>query len=231
MKQASEIIRPESPAELIAILEKECEIRRQKLWMVKLGGVALVSTILLYCLFTWITKGGSFFQALNDYYAFILVAAGGVVLSATHRKALLSIHDYDERLVGFLIEALKYHDKEVVKHAEDILATQLSMLKQLTSDQCRILSSRLMKSDHLGFLEAAIQTLGKFGRTSELDDLADFQRRHAPAKQRERFERLVTQSHQAATDIRLRGAKGIIESTEEDTKMRLENLGTGRDKS
>ena len=125
MPRGADLARPKSTAELIAVLKREAKTRRDNIRLAKFGSVGLVLGLVGLALVAYVRNGTPVLTTLTDLSPFFLVAMGGVVLNATHRRALLEVRADYQGCVGFLIEALTYHDADVADHAEHVLAMQL----------------------------------------------------------------------------------------------------------
>ena len=172
MGRDAEQASPKSTEELISILERECELRRQNVRIAKVGSVSLVLGLFGLAVFAWLLRGTPVLVTLRDFSAFFLVALGGVALRATHREALLQVLGQDPSLTGFLIEALGYRDAEVGLHAERVLARRLPTSDGISPEHCAVLAARLESSRNLDFVEAALGALRRDGGADCLEGIA-----------------------------------------------------------
>lgn len=228
MSRGTDLAQPQSTEELITLLERESATRRENVRMAKWGSICLVLTLFGLALFAWLAQGTPFLEALGNYSAFFLVALGGVALTASHRKALLQVHTEDPRLAGFLIEVLSYRDPEIVEHAERMLPLQLPQLLSLSVEHGRTLSARLVRSNNLDFIQAALTVLRSHGGAECLDGIAALSERKPLKRGREQFERLRTLSLKTSADIRLRSAKMIIDAEAKESQLRLDIARAGQ---
>lgn len=225
MSRDANLARPQSTEELIAILERETEDRRQNVRLAKWGSLSLVLGLFALALVAWLLKGTPVLTTLQDVSAFFLVALGGVALSTSHRQALLQASSDDPRLAGFLIEALSYRDKEVAQHAERVLVKQLPHVTSLSAYHSRALAERLDASRNPGFIRAALKALRSHGGPESLDSIDIFARVKPGAKRQEAIRRLGTLALETSADIRLRSARQIITKEAQGAKLRLQMAG------
>lgn len=225
MSRNANLAQPQSTKELIAILERETEERRQNVRLAKWGSLGLVLGLFALALVAWLLKGTPVLTTLQDFSAFFLVALGGVALSASHREALLQANSDDPRLAGFLIEALSYRDREVARHAERVLIHQLPHSTSLSPYHSNSLAARLDGSRDPGFIGAALKALRSHGGTESLESIDRFARTKPGAKRSQAITRLQAVALETSADIRLRCARQIIETEEQLSTLRLQMAG------
>jgi hypothetical protein len=204
---------------VLAVLKDESEKRRRQTRMIR--GFVLGVIVLQFLVIVGLLIRGrfEFTDLANILLPLILIGGISAGFSPRAKNALIAaLPESDPRLIGYLCEALGSGDADLVALARERLETLFVMphleYEGLTSDQQAALTTSMVTAPE-SFQLAALAGLARVGNKEAILTLEQYATHKSP--------RVADQALRLVPDLRMRVARGIIQTELARTQARPES--------